>query len=313
MATSASATDQPLDGKQILAQMVPAMHSLNYQGTVAFVRGGKLETMKYFHAYRNNIEQERLLSLNSPLREITRQSGRVSHLYTATGLHMTDERPFEDSFLLNIPKHIEELEPYYDIKLHDKEEKVALLPTYVIELKPKDLLRYSRKLWIQKKNGLPVKTEAFDKTGQKVEEMTFTKLEVKDKLPFVRTIEKWHGKTFDNCANKTQITDFATAPFTADPLPPGFRVLFFTQRTLKHTEQPVNHLTIGDGLSFVSIYLEHIQGNTTKYQSNGVQTIGSVRFYSEPINDYNLTVMGEVPEETITMIAKSIKLMTDKH
>ncbi len=313
--TSSLAADEPPDGKQILEKMAHAMHSLNYQGTVAFVRGGKLDTMAYYHATQNNIEQERMSSLNSPLREITRQSGRVSHLYPATGIHMTEERPFEDSFLLNIPKRIGELEAYYSVNVLDDDEKVALLPAYAIELKPKDQLRYSRKIWIEKNNSLPVRTETFDVTGQQVEEMSFTKLEIKDKLPILNAMEQWHGLAEDKriCAYKTKIVDFATAPFTADQLPPGFHVLFFTQRTLKPSDQPVNHLIIGDGLSFVSIYLEHSQSNTANYQSNGVQTIGSVRFYSQPLDNYDLTVMGEVPEETISLIANSIKLKTDKH
>ncbi len=315
LSTSAFATDMPPDGKQLLAKMVLAMHNLNYQGTVAFVRDGKLDTMNYVHFSQNNIEQEQLLSLNSPQREIVRQSGRVSHLYPDTDIHMTEQRPFENSFLLNIPTHIEEIEPYYSIKVFGNEEKVALLPTDVVELNAKDTLRYSRKIWIEKKSGLPVKTETFDNAGKRVEAMSFTQLEVKDKVPFLHNIKKWHSPAEGNdaCANKTKIVDFAMAPFTAEQLPPGFRVLFFSQHTLEHAELPINHLIIGDGMSFVSVYLEHNPNNTAPYPSNGVQMIGSVKFYSQHLEGYELTVMGEVPEETIALIAKSIKLKTDKH
>ena len=66
----ASAREPELNAQQVLEKMNHAMEVLNYQGTVAFLKNGKLEPMKYVHAAAKGVQQERLLSLNSPLREI---------------------------------------------------------------------------------------------------------------------------------------------------------------------------------------------------------------------------------------------------
>ena len=72
------AREPELNALQLLVKMNHAMEVLNYQGTVAFFKNNKLEPMKYIHAAAKGVQQERLLSLNSPLREITRDAGKVS-------------------------------------------------------------------------------------------------------------------------------------------------------------------------------------------------------------------------------------------
>src|SRR5664279_1343114 len=95
----ASAREPGLNAQQVLVKMNHAMEVLNYQGTVAFLKNGKLEPMKYVHAAKNGVQQERLSSLNSPLREIIRDAGEVSCLFKETQQTLVDHRPFEHSFL----------------------------------------------------------------------------------------------------------------------------------------------------------------------------------------------------------------------
>ena len=69
--TTASANSSPLpEPLALLSAMTQAMTELNYQGTVAIFKNDKLDTLQYFHSVQNGVEQERLLSLNSPLREV---------------------------------------------------------------------------------------------------------------------------------------------------------------------------------------------------------------------------------------------------
>lgn len=299
-----SAEESLPDGKQSLAKMAQAMHSLNYQGTVAFLRNGKLEPMQYFHANKSGLEQERLLSLNSPLREIIRDSGEVSCLYKATRHKIIDHRPFEHSFLLDLPQDINTLTPLYDIQLVSQ-ENIAMLPTYVIELKAKDTLRYSRKLWLEKDHFLPLKAVVFNASGNVLEELVFTDLDIKDKLDFADTANK------DAKQPPAEHTDFSDAAFTVNQVPAGFEQLYFTRRAMHNSPQPVEHLILGDGLSSVSVYLEHRNDKPNQPSGNppsAIQAIGTINFFSQSLGDYELTVMGEVPEPTIKLIAEGIRL-----
>lgn len=297
-----SARESELKGQQVLEKMNHAMEVLNYQGTVAFLKNGKLEPMKYVHAADKGVQQERLTSLNSPLREIVRDAGKVSCLFKETQRMIVDHRPFERSFLVDVPKNLDEMGDIYQFEMVG-EENIAMLPSYVVAIQPKDNARYPRKIWIEKKQFLPLKVVLYDDSGVPLEQVVFTEIEVKDVLPFV-------DKKFSDDArlaqhiHQLQSQTSEQATFILPELPKGFREVFFTRKPMRNSEQPVDHLLLSDGFTSVSIYME----KKSAAMESGLQSVGAVNSFSRTINKYQLTVMGEVPAETVKTIAEGIKL-----
>lgn len=297
-----SASESELKGQQVLEKMNHAMEVLNYQGTVAFLKNGKLEPMKYVHAADKGVQQERLTSLNSPLREIVRDAGKVSCLFKETQRMIVDHRPFERSFLVDVPKNLDEMGDIYQFEMVG-EENIAMLPSYVVAIQPKDNARYPRKIWIEKKQFLPLKVVLYDNSGVPLEQVVFTEIEVKDVLPFV-------DKKFSDDArlaqhiHQLQSQTSEQATFILPELPKGFREVFFTRKPMRNSEQPVDHLLLSDGFTSVSIYME----KKSAAMESGLQSVGAVNSFSRTINKYQLTVMGEVPAETVKTIAEGIKL-----
>jgi sigma-E factor negative regulatory protein RseB len=303
------AADARPEGKQVLLKMVQAMKTLNYQGTVVFLKNDKLEPMKYFHAAKNDREQERLLSLNSPLREIIRDSRQVSCLFKTTRQLVIDHRPFERSFLVDIPQNLDELDAVYAIE-RIGEENVALLPAYVIAIKPKDIYRYARKIWIEKQNYLPLKVVVSDTSGKTVEQLIFTEFELKKSLPFVKVkaADILHLQQEPISDSPDKLSKQPT--FVPSSLPPGFREIFFTRRLMHNSSQPVDHMLLSDGFASVSVYMENKRAGLppdSTAQKNS-QSVGAINFFSKTIDNFELTVLGEVPAETVRLIAEGIKL-----
>ena len=295
-------------GKEALLKMIEAMQSLSFQGTVVFFKDGKLEPMRYFHAFNNGVEQERLVSLNSPLREIIRDAGKVSCVYKATQQVVVNHRPFERSFLIDFPKDLDVLSVSYDVDIVG-DDSVALLPAYVISIKPKDKLRYERTIWVDKEHFLPIKVVINNFSSTTLEQYVFTDLEIKSKLPFVDV----KVSSADNPVQslyKLQAQSLEQAAFTVTKLPQGFREIFFTRRPMHNSEQPVDHLLLSDGLASVSVYMEHKNSalKSGLFASKSVESVGAVNFFSQTLGDYELTVMGEVPAETVKLIAEGVKL-----
>lgn len=299
---SVSASDSPINAQQLLANMNHAMEVLNYQGTVAFLKNGKLEPMKYVHAAENGIQQERLTSLNSPLREIIRDAGKVSCSFKETKQTIVDHRPFERSFLVDVPKNLAEMSDIYKFEIVG-EENVATLPSYVVAIQPKDNARYSRKVWVEKNQFLPLKVIVYDDSGLPLEEVVFTEIEIKDTLPFAdaKPLDADHSAQH---IHQLPPQSSAERAFVVADLPKGFREVFFIRKPMNNAEQPVDHLLLSDGFTSVSIYME---SKNTAVQS-GLQSVGAVNSYSRTIGNYQLTVMGEVPAETVRSIAENIKL-----
>ena len=298
----APAREPNLNAQQVLVKMNHAMDVLNYQGTVAFLKNGKLEPMKYVHAAENGVQQERLMSLNSPLREIVREAGKVSCLFKETQKTIVDHRPFERSFLMDLPRNLDEAGAIYQFEIVG-EEDIAMMPTYVVAIHPKDNARYPRTIWVEKKQFLPLKVVVYDNSGDLLEQVVFTEIEIKDKLPFadVKFLDAVYPARHIHQL-QTQSSD--QAAFVVSSLPKGFREIFFARKPMHNAEQPVDHLLLSDGFTSVSIYME----SKSAAMQPGLQSVGAVNSYSRTINDYQLTVMGEVPAETVKFIAEGIKL-----
>jgi sigma-E factor negative regulatory protein RseB len=298
----ASARESELSAQQVLMKMNHAMEVLNYQGTVAFLKNGKLEPMKYVHAAKKGAQQERLMSLNSPLREIIRDAGEVSCLFKETQKTIVDHRPFERSFLVDVPKNLDEMGDIYQFEVVG-EENVAMLPSYVVAIQPKDNARYPRKIWIEKQQFLPLKVVVYDNSGVPLEQVVFTEIEVKDALPFV-DVKLLDAARETQHIHQIQSQSSDQAAFVVNELPKGFREVFFIRKPIHNAEQSVDHLLLSDGFTLVSVYME----NKSAAIQQGLQSVGAVNSYSRTINNYQLTVMGEVPAETVKFITEGIKL-----
>ena len=302
LSVGSAAAESELDARQVVERMNHAMEVLNYQGTVAFLRNGKLEPMKYVHAADKGVEQERLTSLNSPLREIIRDAGQVSCLFKETQQRIVDHRPFERSFLVDVPKNLDNIGVSYQLE-RVGEENIAMLPSYVIAVQPKDKARYPRKIWIEKQRFLPLKSVVYDNSGVPLEQVVFTEIAVKDALPFV-DVKFLDADYPARYIHQAQSQSSGQAAFVATQLPEGFLEIFFARKPMHDAEQPVDHLVLSDGFTSISIYME----NKSAAMQSGLQAIGAVNSYSRTIDNYQLTVMGVVPAETVKFIAEGIKL-----
>ncbi len=290
--------------QQILQEMSRAMRALNYRGTLALFRNDRLNTMLFYHAADGGQEQERLLSLNSPLLEAIRTPSLVKCYYLDTKKVVVDHRPSRRSFLMDLPESFAESVNVYDFIL-SKPEIVARLPALVINVKPKDGFRYARKIWVSRDNFLPLRFELFDDHGRVLEQLVFTELQVVDSLPLIEIpIEKNQVQHI----HQLEFLDFDQAAFVLHEIPLGFKKVSFTKQHLHGADKLVDHLLLSDGFSSVSIYLEENDNKPASKASPSYRTVGAVGFYTDRLKNYQLTVMGEVPVKTLKYIAQKIHL-----
>lgn len=301
------AAEQTEGARQMLGKMMQAMEGLNYQGTVALFRNGKLETMKFSHAVNGDVKQERLLLLNSPMREMIRNEDTVWCVYLDSKKMVIDHRPVKQSFLMDLPDDLSGLEQYYSFAITGG-EKVATLSAKVILIEPRDNHRYARKIWIAQDHYLPLKFELINRTGEAMEQAMFTELQVKESLPLINFND--HRNFFVQHIHKPETLPFDQTGFVLKNLPEGFEKIQFTRIPMQGTENLTEHLLLSDGFSTISIYLE--RGNMAKQTKQ--RSVGAVNSYSRPLDEnYFLTVMGEVPAKTVQYIAggAEIRLKND--
>lgn len=299
---SATAGAESLTAVQWLDKMNLAMKTLNYQGTVIFMKNGQIETMKYRHSVDHGVEQERLSSLNSPMREVTRKSNEVTCIFKETSEKVINHHPLDSSFIINMPSSPASLEKSYSLELAGQ-ESVAMLPAQIVAAQPKDGLRYPRKIWINTQNFLPLKVEIYALDGHALEQVMFTELNtqtVAEAPAGNDASDKFHTKHI----HSAQAEPLDQATFILNHRPEGFEPVFFIRNSIQQSQKAVDHLLMSDGFSTVSVYLESKESEGIE----GLHSLGSVNSFSKVIDNTQITVLGEVPAKTVELIADGIAL-----
>lgn len=289
---------QNLTGSQWLRNVSDAMKTLSYHGTVVFMKNGQIDTMKYQHSVEKGIETERLISLNTPLREITRNSGEISCLYKETSQKVESDHPVDRSFIVNLPLHAEQISEQYLLAVAGQ-EMIAMRPAQIIAILPKDNLRYARKLWVDTATSLPLKVEVYGLDGNVLEQVLFTELAIDDN----GTSSQAQQNVPSQHLHEFKVETFGNSAYQLESLPAGFEKIFFIRTSMQQSNKQVDHLLISDGFSNISIYFE-AKGNNKGIE--GQRSLGPVNSYSRVMGDVQITVMGEVPMETIQLVANKV-------
>ncbi len=293
--------DEPeINAEQWLEKMSQAMNTLNYQGTVAFFKNARLDTMRYLHSAHQGLEQERLLSLNSPMREIIRDGGKVSCIFDKSKEIIVNHRPVSKSFIIDLPSDFSALNTVYQYSL-GTEESVAMRFARIVFINPLDEFRYPRKIWIDKEYFLPLKVEVYNLAGEVLNQVVFTEIQIVDTLDFVE-VGKNLGKENTKHIHLLDTVPIGKTDFNLEHLPAGFQVIFVTRLDVGDSAKNVDHLFLSDGFSSVSVYRE-AEAEGVKL---GLQVLGSVNSFTHVFGNRQITAMGDVPVKTVQVIAQGV-------
>jgi len=299
--TAGALESQSQTGIDWLNSMHHAVSDLNYQANVSYIKDQQVDSFKLFHARIDGVERERLVSMNSPLREVVRTGSNISRYAQETQQVVVETRPSEHSLLLSIPDDLSALERVYHVNLMGR-EYVAGLQTQVVALEPRDGFRYSRILWIDVSTRLPLKLDVINEEGQSVEQVVFTSINTRDPVP-PRELEP----VMKNQHSITQISHRESLPvrdlrWTLAHVPEGFQIVSYSTLRKPPSTVPVEQILLSDGFSAVSVYIEPREGR----QPSGPRRMGAVNVDAIDFQGHLITVMGEVPLKTVELIAKGL-------
>ena len=287
-----------------LTEMQRAVAELNYRGVIAYLRDKQVESFQLLHSANAGVERERLVSMNSPLREVVRTAEKVACYFPDTKTVFVESKPAKRSILLGVPADLTQLARYYRVGL-EGEETIARRLAQVVSIEPRDDYRYARLVWIDEDSKLPLKFEMLDEGGQTVEQVMFTSLSVvsdiphQDLEPSVRTTDSFSWRT-----SQRETLALDSLNWTMQNVPEGFQIISYTRMKRPPNEHAVEHILMSDSLSSVSIYIEaESDGAAQKY----ARKVGAINADSVNIDGYRVTVMGEVPPKTVKVIANGLR------
>ncbi len=304
LAQAAVVASEP-SADELLQKMIHAVEFLNYEGTFIYRHGDKLETMQILHARDERGQREHLLSLTGEPREIIKDE----HVLTCTlsGNHSMMLEPRRQRTILpaSIPSYGLGSQGHYRLQLNDR-QRVAGLACRSLYILPNDPYRYGHRLCIEEQRGMLLKSEILDQAGQTIEQVMFTNIHFPEHVPDERFQSVISGDHLTRHEIKTQGYP-RSAP---DPhwqignIPAGFQIKSVMRRPMDASAQPVQHLVLHDGLASISIFIA--RADTADALFMGATQSGALHAVAVVRGEHQITVLGEVPEATVRMIADSI-------
>ncbi|WP_139052643.1 MucB/RseB C-terminal domain-containing protein [Thiocapsa marina] len=289
LVVQASLADDTIErASDLLRRMADALRSLNYEGTLVYSHENRLEALHLVHRYEEGQVQERLLSLNGPVRAVTREPDRVMCVLP-DGHPISVKRPSGAGGLLNTDGiSPEQLGEFYRIEIQGI-ARVAGRDTEVVGIIPRDDLRYGYRFYVDQETFLPLKSDLIDSNGASLEQLMFTAITVDTEAPAAPAQVEVEAD-----ALRRAPVARVEGRWRFDEPPPGFQLV--SQGVMDHPSgAAVEHFLFTDRLSAYSVYIE----DDTRDGLSGSTHIGAVHAAGRQIDGYQITAVGEVPSETV--------------
>lgn len=321
----ATAQKSPLPSPhELLEAMERASITRNYTGVFVYQRGAQMDSMRIVHKGDGGSEFERLLSLTGPAREVIRDGTRVTCVFPDEKSVIVEPSQSRQYLQVALSDPLHMVEQYYRFAVEGA-DRVAGRPTWVVSIQPRETDRYGYVLSIDQAEHLPLQSRVIEARGNALEEIQFTQIEFLDEIPaemlephFSKAGYTWytsptaeHAKATVPVTATALVESSVTAqepqteepPWRADWLPAGFRMLEMKRQTITG-RRPVSHAVYSDGLAMVSIFVERL--TDIDQPLRGVSSLGAVTAIGRVSNDYQITVVGEIPLATAKRIAASV-------
>ncbi len=286
----------------MLEKMSAVSQTRNYQGTFILRKSDNLSTLRVHHGMDERGVWESLETLDGESRKVIRQNNKVISIFPGKKLLTIRSAGSYSSLHQKLPDNISQLENYYTFERLDN-DRIAGYPTLVLELKPRDKYRYGYRYWLEHESGMLLRCDVIGSDNDVVEQMLFTDLQYLNEVPEMAFsdigFQGYTVKNLDQTSRKVNASEWAvTQP------PAGFALVQSHRRGLT-AELKLLQLVYSDGLSSVSIFIEDMNHNT-KHLS-GASSMDAVHAYGIQVDDYYVTVVGEVPAATVKQMATSTR------
>jgi sigma-E factor negative regulatory protein RseB len=288
---------------QWLQKIYTATQKLSYVGTFVYQHGPYIETSRITRFVDASGAKEKLEPLEGGVREIVRSNNQVAYYLPGTQTVKIERQSVAQSFPALLPVQVSDLAQSYAVTKGDV-ERVAGFECQVINLEPRDQMRYGHRLWADVNTGMLLKARAFNEKHEPLETFSFTQLQIghvdPDKVkPSYAHDKNWHVE--DSVATEASLAD---AGWVIRATPSGFRKIGEMRRNIGPASG-VGHIVLSDGLAAVSVFIEPLAGHQPGQA--GLVHQGPINVYMRQLDDHWITVVGETPPESVKFIADAVE------
>lgn len=310
MGGAALAQTQPNSGRSVtewLARMHEASRQRAYMGTLVVSAGSAMSSSRIWHVCDGTQQMERVETLTGAPRTTVRRNNEVITFAPESKTAWVEKRESLGLFpeLLRTPSN--QIPEFYGVR-ESAAERVAGHLADVVEITPKDALRFRYRIWSEKKTGLVVKMQTLGEQGAVLEQVAFTELQLDapvrmDKLKQLMNDTKGY-ELHKPVLHKT--TPEAEGWRLKESVP-GFLSMSCHTREAEGAAAggaPMQWV-FSDGLASVSLFVEPYDAARHTQEKSAV--MGATHSVTRRVGGHWLTAMGEVPPATLRRFALALE------
>jgi sigma-E factor negative regulatory protein RseB len=296
-----------------------AMKKRSYIGTLVQSSPHNISSARIWHTCDGAQQMERVETLTGAPRSTFRHNDKLVTFMPEAKLVRVEKREQIGGFPEVLKPGLGSIPEFYSVKALGG-ERIAGLDADVVQLVPKDALRFGYRIWTEKKSSLVLKLQTLDGGGAVLEQAAFSELQLDAPVKMEKLMQMMaatDGYKVDQAAI-TKTT--ATAEGWLMKLPvAGFKSLSCYKRgatglqgnanvnassTASQGESTFQWL-FSDGLATVSLFVEDF--DKTRHTQEGMIASGATHTLLKRMNEYWLTAVGEVPPQTLKNFAQSLE------
>ena len=292
-----------------LMRMQEASRVRSYVGTfVVSSAGGGMSSARIWHAGGPDQQAERVEVLTGAPRSTFRRNDEVVTFLPEQRVVRTEKRESLGLFP-NLLKSSDSSIPEFYTARHLGAERVAGFDADVVQLAAKDQMRFGYRVWSEKKSGLVVKLQTLDTEGQVLEQAAFSELQLDTSVRADKLVQMmvapdgWRVERAEGIKTNPAAEGWALRTAIA-----GFKPMSCYKRATGATAAPDGSIQwiFSDGLASVSLFVEPYD-RQRHLQEGLFATTGATQTLTRRIQDWWLTVVGEVPAQTLKAFALSLE------
>lgn len=289
-------------GLAFMARLQQAARDQDYSGVFTYQQGSVMLSSLIVHMTDETGEHQRVEILDGRThREFLRHNREVLSLFPEARVVLVETRETEHFPSLFVG-HPDDLARYYAIELVPEPGRVAGRQCQIAHLMPRDALRWGYRVCADLETGLLLKVQTINFEGAVLEQVAFSEVQLGQRVDPQR-LKLNHDVSGWKRMHTGQAIDLIAAGWHI-PAPAGFTPISQVQRTLKHS-QIVRQMVLSDGLAAISIFIEQRQPD--RQAAPGAAEHGATSVYRREYGEYWLTVLGEVPVQTVKTVAETIR------
>lgn len=291
-----------------LMRMHEASRLRSYVGTfVVSSNTGSMSSARIWHACDGDLQIERVESLTGAPRSTFRRNDEVVTFLPESRVVRTEKRESLGLFP-DLLKSSETSIPDFYAARRVGGDRVAGFEADVVQLVPKDNLRFGYRIWSERKTGLVVKLQTLDADGNVLEQAAFSELQLDapvriDKLSQMMTAtEGWRIERVEAVKTTAGAEGWQLKAAVA-----GFKPVSCYKRPGAGVPAPEGTMQwiFSDGLAAVSLFVEAY--DRQRHVQEGLFASGATQTMTRRIQDWWLIAVGEVPPQTLKAFAQSLE------